>query len=66
MKLMKIPKSIKTEAENEYALMIIEQLMHLSHRSPEQEEIYDLLIVLIEKFEQEFYNSDNLSCQSTE
>lgn len=29
--------------------------MHLSSRTPEQQELYELLIVLIEKFEQEFY-----------
>ena len=54
------PKLIKTEAENEHALMIVEQLMHLPSRSPEQEEIYELLVVLIERFEQVFYNSDDL------
>jgi HTH-type transcriptional regulator / antitoxin HigA len=49
------PKLIKTEAENEQALVMVEKLMGLSTRSPEQEEIYELLIMLIEKFEQEFY-----------
>lgn len=49
------PKSIKTEAENERVLSMVEKLMHLSTRTPEQQEIYELLIVLIEKFEQEFY-----------
>ena len=49
------PKLIKTEAENERALVMVEQLMNLPDRSPEQEEIYDLLVILIERFEQEFY-----------
>ena len=49
------PKLIKTEAENEQALVLIEQLMNLPNRSPEQEAIYELLIILVEKFEQEFY-----------
>jgi HTH-type transcriptional regulator / antitoxin HigA len=49
------PKLIKTEAENEQALVMVEKLMGLSTRTPEQEEIYELLIMLIEKFEQEFY-----------
>jgi HTH-type transcriptional regulator / antitoxin HigA len=49
------PKLIKTEAENERALAIVEQLMNSSDLSPEQEEIYELLVILIERFEQEFY-----------
>jgi HTH-type transcriptional regulator / antitoxin HigA len=49
------PKIIKTEVENEQALEIVEQLMHLHGRTPEQEAIYELLVVLIERFEQEFY-----------
>ena len=52
------PKLIKTEAENERALTMVEQLMNLHDRSPEQEEIYDLLVILIERFEQEFYKPD--------
>jgi HTH-type transcriptional regulator / antitoxin HigA len=49
------PKIIKTEVENEEALTIVEQLMHLQDRTPEQDTIYELLVVLIERFEQEFY-----------
>ena len=49
------PKIIKTEVENEEALTIVEQLMHLQDRTPEQEAIYELLVFLIERFEQEFY-----------
>jgi HTH-type transcriptional regulator / antitoxin HigA len=49
------PKIIKTEVENEEALTIVEQLMHLKERTPEQDAIYELLVVLIERFEQEFY-----------
>ena len=52
------PKLIKTEADNERALAMVEQLMNLQDRSPEQEEIYDLLVILIERFEQEFYKPD--------
>lgn len=55
------PKLIRTEAENERALEIAEELMHRPDRSLEENELYDLLIVLIEKFEQDFYqpNSDS-------
>lgn len=51
------PKIIKTEAENEEALIVIEQLMHKKDRSPEENELYQLLIILVEKFEQEYYHS---------
>jgi HTH-type transcriptional regulator / antitoxin HigA len=49
------PKLIKTEQENDQALVVIEQLMHLSEKTPEQNELYELLVVLVEKFEQDFY-----------
>jgi HTH-type transcriptional regulator / antitoxin HigA len=49
------PKLIRTGAENDQALAIVEDLMHRSGRSPEEDELYDLLITLIEKFEQEYY-----------
>lgn len=53
------PRLIRTEADNEQALKIVEELMHRPDRSPEEDELYDLLIVLIEKFEQEFYQPDS-------
>jgi HTH-type transcriptional regulator/antitoxin HigA len=49
-----LPRIIKNEAENEQALAIVEDLMH-RERSPEENELYHLLITLIEKFEQEYY-----------
>ncbi|MEH2049616.1 helix-turn-helix domain-containing protein [Nostoc sp.] len=49
-----LPKLIKTEAENEQALGILEDLMH-RERTPEEDELYQLLITLVEKFEQEYY-----------
>jgi HTH-type transcriptional regulator / antitoxin HigA len=52
------PKLIKSETENDQALVMIEKLMHLSNRTPEQQELYELLIVSIEKFEQEFYQPE--------
>jgi HTH-type transcriptional regulator / antitoxin HigA len=52
------PKIIKTEVDNEVALTIVEQLMHLQDRTPEQDAIYELLVVLIERFEREFYKPD--------
>ncbi|MBW4559051.1 MAG: transcriptional regulator [Trichormus sp. ATA11-4-KO1] len=50
------PKLIKNEAENEKALAIVEELMYIQNRSPEENELYELLITLIEKFEQEYYS----------
>jgi HTH-type transcriptional regulator / antitoxin HigA len=50
------PKIIRSEAENENALAVVEMLMHRENRSPEEDELYDLLITLIEKFEREYYS----------
>ncbi|OZH54171.1 transcription regulator with HTH domain protein [Hydrocoleum sp. CS-953] len=49
------PKLIKTEDENERALAVVEELMHVQNRTPEEDTLYELLIVLIEKFEEDFY-----------
>ena len=35
--------------------------MHLPSRTPEQQELYELLVVLVEKFEQEFYQPQTAS-----
>ena len=51
------PKIIRTEVENEKALAIVEELMHKKDRTLEEEELYELLITLIEKFEQEYYRT---------
>ncbi|NES93173.1 type II toxin-antitoxin system HigA family antitoxin [Okeania sp. SIO2B9] len=55
------PKLIKTEEENEKALAVVEELMHVQNLTPEQETLYELLIVLIEKFEQDFYHPGSAS-----
>ncbi|NET77920.1 MULTISPECIES: helix-turn-helix domain-containing protein [Okeania] len=55
------PKLIKTEEENEKALAVVEELMHVQNLTPEQETLYELLIVLIEKFEQDFYHPGSVS-----
>lgn len=55
------PKIIRDEAENEKALAIVEELMHRPNRTPEENELYDLLITLIEKFEQEYYSPGSAS-----
>jgi HTH-type transcriptional regulator / antitoxin HigA len=50
------PKPIKTERDNEQILKVAEELMHLPNRSLEETALYELLITLIEKFEQEYYS----------
>ena len=55
------PKLIRTEEENERALAIVEELMHRPNRSLEENELYELLITLVEKFEREFYSPGKAS-----
>ncbi len=49
------PKLIRNEAENEEALLVIEDLMSRPQKTPEEDELYELLVFLVEKFETEFY-----------
>lgn len=36
-------------------MAIVEELMHQQNLTPEEDELLDLLVILIEKFEQEYY-----------
>jgi HTH-type transcriptional regulator / antitoxin HigA len=54
------PQLIKTEESNERALAIVEELMHRPQRSLEEDALYDLLVVLVEKFEQDYYQSGSV------
>lgn len=56
-----IPQAIKTTEEYDRALSIIESLMYKETLTPEEDQIYDLFIVLIETFEAEHYPLQNLS-----
>ena len=56
-----LPQAIRTEEENERALAKVEALMHKGELTPEEDRLYDLLIILIEKFEEENYLPLNLS-----
>ncbi len=49
------PKVIETEAENEAAIFLAEELEHKSDRTPEEDTLLELLVTLIEKFEEEHY-----------
>ena len=55
------PKLIRNEEENERVLATVEELMHRPNRSLEENELYELLIILIEKFEREFYSPGKTS-----
>jgi len=55
------PKIIMTEEDNERAIALVESLTHNSDLTPEEEQIVELLITLIEKFEAEHYPLNNLS-----
>ncbi|NCR33806.1 MAG: transcriptional regulator [Microcystis aeruginosa L211-101] len=58
------PEKYKTEAENEKALAIVEELMHRQQRTPEEDELYELLIFLIENFEKSFYLQESTTPHS--
>jgi HTH-type transcriptional regulator / antitoxin HigA len=49
------PKVIASEAENDAAIELAEALAHHDPKSPEEQALLDLLITLIEKFENEHY-----------
>jgi HTH-type transcriptional regulator / antitoxin HigA len=53
------PKAIKTEAENEAAILLAESLEQ-HQRTLEEDALLELLIILIEKFEETSYPLPNL------
>jgi HTH-type transcriptional regulator / antitoxin HigA len=55
------PKVIKTDEENEQATALAEELAHKINRTAEESALYDLLIALIEKYEDENYPMGNSS-----
>jgi HTH-type transcriptional regulator/antitoxin HigA len=57
------PKVIETESENEAALALAEELEHRD-RTPEEDAFLDLLVALIEKFEDEHYQLNASTPQS--
>jgi HTH-type transcriptional regulator / antitoxin HigA len=50
-----LPKTITTEAENEQALKLAQNLEHRLNRTPEEDVLLELLVTLIEKFEETHY-----------
>jgi HTH-type transcriptional regulator / antitoxin HigA len=53
------PKAIETEAENEAAIMLAESLEY-RQRTPEEDALLELLVILIEKFEEANYPVPNV------
>jgi HTH-type transcriptional regulator / antitoxin HigA len=49
------PKVIETEEENDRAISLAMELEHKAHRTLEEDAILELLVTLIEKFENEQY-----------
>ena len=49
------PKVISTEEENDAALALAEELEHRPNRRPEEDALLELLVALIEKFEEDHY-----------
>ncbi len=49
------PKTIATEEENDQAIALAEELEHRPNKTPEEETLLELLIILIEKFEEVHY-----------
>ena len=50
-----LPKVIETEAENDLAIAKAQELEHKANRTREEDAILELLVTLIEKFEDEQY-----------
>ncbi|MTJ06296.1 transcriptional regulator [Anabaena sp. UHCC 0204] len=49
------PRVIKTEEENEKFLAVVEDLLSRSHLTPEENMLLELLVRLIENFEDQHY-----------
>jgi HTH-type transcriptional regulator / antitoxin HigA len=49
------PKVITNDTENEQAILIAEERAHRTNRTSEESTLYELLIALIEKYENEKY-----------
>ncbi|BAU13687.1 hypothetical protein LEP3755_42280 [Leptolyngbya sp. NIES-3755] len=58
------PRVVKTEEENERFLAIVEELMARPELTPEEDAMFDLLVQLIETFEQEHYEIGRSTPQS--
>ncbi len=53
------PKVIKTDEENDHAINLAEELAHRQNKTAEESALLELLIALIEKYEDEEYPMGN-------
>ncbi|MHC5718819.1 MAG: helix-turn-helix domain-containing protein [Nostoc sp.] len=58
------PRIIKTEEENEKFLETVEELLSRSHLTPEEDALLELLVKLIEDFEDKHYQLNYSTPQS--
>ncbi|WP_298911005.1 transcriptional regulator [uncultured Nostoc sp.] len=58
------PRIIKTEEENEKFLETVEELLSRSHLTPEEDALLELLVKLIEDFEEKHYQLNISTPQS--
>ncbi|WP_413198974.1 helix-turn-helix domain-containing protein [Nostoc piscinale] len=57
------PRIIKTESENEKFLAVVEELLARPDLSPEEDTLLELLVKLIEDFEEKYYQlNTSTSC----
>ena len=56
-----LPQPIRSQAEYDRVLGIIEASMNKETVSSEEEQLIDLFVILVEKFESEHYSSQNRS-----
>jgi HTH-type transcriptional regulator / antitoxin HigA len=56
-----LPRPITSEDDNEHALSLVQKLMAIEHRSPEENSLLELLVQLIERFEDEHYSFDAIA-----
>ena len=61
------PKVIKTDDENEQAIALAEEIAHRPNKTAEESALFELLIALIEKYEDEKYPMvESSPCKFTE
>jgi HTH-type transcriptional regulator / antitoxin HigA len=56
-----LPVPIRTDAEYQRALTIVESLMHKTNSTPEEDQLLELFVILVENFELEQYPTQQLS-----
>jgi HTH-type transcriptional regulator / antitoxin HigA len=58
-----LPMPITSEDDNERALEVVQTLMAIENRSPEENSLLELLVQLIERFEDEHYSFEAVASQ---